>query len=70
MTIDIISDDPRIQAHYEKCLAEGTSPRLAEMFAFAQPLVSKILYAAVALTWLVPDRRIESHVGRPGGGPS
>lgn len=37
MSIETISDDPRIQAHYEKCLAEGTSHALAEMFAFAQP---------------------------------
>ena len=32
----IISDDPKVQEHYEACVAEGTSPALAEMFALAQ----------------------------------
>lgn len=36
MINEIISDDPRIQRHYEKCLKEGTSPKLAEMFALGQ----------------------------------
>lgn len=35
--LPIISDDPHIQAHYEKCRAEGTSHTLAEMFAFQTP---------------------------------
>ena len=30
--------------------------------AFVQPLVSLALYVAVALVWLVPDRRIESRL--------
>jgi uncharacterized membrane protein len=30
--------------------------------AFVQPLVSELIYWGVALMWLVPDRRIESHV--------
>ena len=30
--------------------------------AFFQPWISIVVYAAVALTWLVPDRRIESRV--------
>lgn len=33
----IISDDPVIQKRYEQMLAQGTSPSLAEMFAFQQP---------------------------------
>lgn len=37
MTIDVISDDPEVQAHYEACLAAGSSPRLAEMLAMQQP---------------------------------
>ena len=37
MTIDVISDNPAIQAHYEECLKNGCTPRLAEMLAFAQP---------------------------------
>ena len=32
---------------------------LAIAAAFFQPLISAALYVAVALTWLVPDRRIE-----------
>jgi uncharacterized membrane protein len=31
--------------------------------AFASALVSQLLYVAVALIWLVPDRRIESALG-------
>jgi uncharacterized membrane protein len=30
--------------------------------AFVQPLLSEALYWAVALIWLIPDRRIERHV--------
>jgi uncharacterized membrane protein len=30
--------------------------------AFVEPLLSQVLYWAVALIWLVPDRRIERHV--------
>ena len=37
MQRDIISDDPKVQAHYERCIREGTSPALAEMFALASP---------------------------------
>lgn len=36
----IISKDRRVQAHYEQCLAEGTSDTLAEMFALGQPPMS------------------------------
>ena len=32
--------------------------------AFFAPIVSCIVYAAVALIWLVPDRRIERHLAR------
>lgn len=32
-------------------------------FAFVNDAVSQVLYVAVALMWLVPDRRIERHVG-------
>jgi hypothetical protein len=35
-----VSDLPWVQAHYERCRAEGTGHRLAEMFAFAQPPMS------------------------------
>lgn len=31
-----ISKDPEVQAHYERCLRKGTSPKLAEMFATGQ----------------------------------
>lgn len=30
--------------------------------AFVRPAISDVLYASVALIWLVPDRRIEEHV--------
>lgn len=30
----IVSDNPRIQAHYEECRRQGTSHTLSEMFAF------------------------------------
>jgi len=35
---------------------------LAIALAFVRPLFSEILYAAVALLWIVPDRRIERQV--------
>lgn len=28
-----ISDDPNVQAHYERCLKKGCTPKMAEMFA-------------------------------------
>jgi uncharacterized membrane protein len=31
-------------------------------FAFFAPIVSCVLYVAVAIIWIVPDRRIERHV--------
>ena len=30
--------------------------------AFVRPAISDVLYATVALIWLVPDRRIEEHI--------
>jgi len=32
--------------------------------AFVSPWLSGLLYVAVALMWLVPDRRIEARLGR------
>ena len=32
-----ISDDPKIQAHYEECLRNGCSHKLAEMLALRKP---------------------------------
>jgi uncharacterized membrane protein len=32
--------------------------------AFVHPAISDVLYATVALIWLVPDRRIEEHILR------
>ena len=40
MNLPIVSTEPWIQLHYEKCRLEGTSHKLAEMFAFAQPPMS------------------------------
>lgn len=43
-------------------LKEKLSPVLylaAILFAFLQPWISGVLYAVVALIWLIPDRRIE-----------
>ena len=34
----------------------------ANALAFFAPIVSCVLYAAVAIIWVVPDRRIERHV--------
>lgn len=36
----IISPNREIQAHFERCLSEGTSETLSEMFAFGQPPMS------------------------------
>jgi uncharacterized membrane protein len=36
----------------------------AVLLAFARPWIAILLYVAVALIWLVPDRRIESLVGK------
>ena len=33
--------------------------------AFAWPWVAQVLYAVVALMWIVPDRRIEKQVDAP-----
>jgi hypothetical protein len=33
--------------------------------AFFAPAVSLALYAGVALTWLIPDRRIERAIAKP-----
>ena len=33
--------------------------------AFFMPILSCILYAAVAVLWFIPDRRIEAHVSSP-----
>ncbi len=33
------------------------------LLAFAQPYAAMALYALVALMWLIPDRRIETHIG-------
>jgi len=35
----------------------------AILLAFVRPWVAEALYAAVAMMWLVPDRRIESRLG-------
>ncbi len=40
MDFPIISNNPRIQAHYIACRKEGTSHNLAEMFALAAPPMS------------------------------
>jgi uncharacterized membrane protein len=36
---------------------------LAVPLAFVAPLLASLLYAAVAVMWLIPDRRIERHLG-------
>src|SRR3954468_23913511 len=38
---------------------------LGIVVAFAEPWISEALYVAVALTWLVPDRRIETRLSDP-----
>ena len=35
---------------------------IAIIFAFVAPLISYILYAAVALMWIIPDRRIAQEI--------
>ncbi len=35
--------------------------------AFVVPVVSDLIYAGVALMWLVPDRRVEAKLAAPGG---
>jgi uncharacterized membrane protein len=36
----------------------------AILLAFVHPLIADAIYVAVALMWLVPDRRIETHLAR------
>ncbi|GAC1489379.1 MAG: TMEM175 family protein [Gemmatimonadaceae bacterium] len=43
---------------------------LAIPLAFVHQLLSDIIYVLVALTWLIPDRRIESLFNEPPGGAS
>jgi uncharacterized membrane protein len=45
-----------------KALASVALYVAAIPLAFYRPLISDVLYALVALTWLVPDRRIEQHM--------
>ena len=40
---------------------------LAIGLAFVSPLISLAIYAAVAIAWVVPDRRMERVVGESGG---
>jgi len=40
---------------------------VAMPLTFAAPWISGVLYALVALAWLVPDRRIERALAEPGG---
>jgi hypothetical protein len=35
------------------------SPRLAAALSFVLPALSPGIYTAIALVWLIPDRRIE-----------
>jgi uncharacterized membrane protein len=35
--------------------------------AFVRPWMAEVVFAAVAVMWVVPDRRIEKHVARGGG---
>jgi uncharacterized membrane protein len=35
--------------------------------AFFNPIISDLLYLAVALMWLIPDRRVEASLGAEGG---
>ena len=35
---------------------------IAIIFAFVAPLISYLLYAAVALMWIIPDRRIAREI--------
>ncbi len=37
MKIEKISDDPKIQEHYEKCLKNGCGHKMAEMLALGKP---------------------------------
>lgn len=40
----------------------------AILLTLVSPLASGLIYVAVALMWLVPDRRIEVHISHGGGG--
>jgi uncharacterized membrane protein len=35
---------------------------IALPIAFVAPMVSEILYITVALSWIIPDKRIEKHI--------
>lgn len=55
--------ESRLRKMVGKDLKGKASPILylaAIVFAFFSPLVSEVLFAFVALMWLVPDRRIEA----------
>jgi uncharacterized membrane protein len=47
-----------------KAIVSLTLYGLAIVLAFARPSIAIGLYVAVALLWLVPDRRIESLIGK------
>jgi len=36
---------------------------LAVAFAFLNPIISDVIFVGTALMWIVPDRRIEKHLG-------
>lgn len=57
----IISDNPVIQAHYERCISEGTSHALAEMFAFQQGPQLNTDTAYMAGKWEQNDKTLDHH---------
>ncbi|HSR65728.1 MAG TPA: TMEM175 family protein [Xanthomonadaceae bacterium] len=54
----------RATAHDWKGLASPVFYAAAIALAFVHPALSGLLYVAVAVMWLVPDRRIESRLTR------
>jgi hypothetical protein len=48
---------------------KGKLSPLFYLLAFVSPWISGGLYALVAVTWLIPDKRIERVLRRQGGEP-
>jgi uncharacterized membrane protein len=53
-----------VQGHDFKGIASPVIYAAAIVLAFVHPAISGLLYVAVAAMWLVPDRRIESRIGK------
>lgn len=77
VTYPRVSADPGVQAHYERCRANGCSPALAEMLAFRQPPGAKddtTFVRGVSTPYGLPDnpvgRKLAAKLRKAGADPS